>query len=783
MKQPVFAKDVAAERADWATDILQTDEDAFTQAERIVTKLGAQVQEAVVTFGFWAPELAESGIPASQVALELFTPQEAINLQAPVQRHSFAVTRLPVYLADEFCFSAATQLLIGNRQQLGTLYQLVYQDHNGVWQIVHDHLACSLPFGVFAPAEVTDIAQALKTRQDADYFSKLAVEPEPDGTPRVAPPGNILQIHVATATAEGTLSGLTKRYQEIASKLSANAPLSAADDAFIGYDALQLMPIEPTIVYEAGERFWEVLDTTDSYAEVQLRKPDTTNWGYDILISGSAAVNPAILAAGRPHELLELIEVLHTFPTQPISLILDIVYGHADNQAVGLLNRKFLAGPGMYGQNINFRQPVTRALMLEMQRRKSHYGIDGLRVDGAQDFKYWDEATESLEYDDDYLALMNNQTVTVAGMTYRPFMIFEDGRPWPRDDWELASSYYEVTKLLPNVFQWGPLTFAHNTPFLFTFWLSKWWRVREIADSGSNWITGCANHDTLRRGTQVDPDLGRINTYLGKTLPAIFRRAYDHPAAKLLDYAFMPGIPMDFIHASLRAPWSFIRNTDDRYGVKVVSEEYLFLTWGVTEESYSRPEHFGNLKRLGFIDLGSLQRFVTALHHAVKLSQYNLDMIAVMLEPYSPAGALDPAHLKRIARAWMDDVHRYCNLAHYEHRTEKSVTTFMHRLRQFRQTRNWLRHNLGTDDTLEYRNPTQGSVLYYGQRRAPDGEKLLFIANMEGERCQANFYYLFDLPDDVTLTIQLTTPGVTVTDPQQPIRLADGEGVVLSTTG
>jgi hypothetical protein len=30
------------------------------------------------------------------------------------------------------------------------------------------------------------------------------------------------------------------------------------------------------------------------------------------------------------------------------------------------------------------------------------------------------------------------------------------------------------------VFQWGPLTFAHNTPFLYTFWLSKWWRIREI---------------------------------------------------------------------------------------------------------------------------------------------------------------------------------------------------------------------------------------------------------------------------------------------------------------
>ena len=52
----------------------------------------------------------------------------------------------------------------------------------------------------------------------------------------------------------------------------------------------------------------------------------------------------------------------------------------------------------------------------------------------------------------------------------------------------------------------GPLTFAHNTPSLFTFWITKWSRLREIAEFGSTWISGCANHDTLRRGSQVDPD-------------------------------------------------------------------------------------------------------------------------------------------------------------------------------------------------------------------------------------------------------------------------------------
>ncbi len=96
-----------------------------------------------------------------------------------------------------------------------------------------------------------------------------------------------------------------------------------------------------------------------------------------------------------------------------------------------------------------------------------------------------------------YLELMNNVVQEVAGKRYRPWMIFEDGRPWPRDDWELASSYREVTRQFENVYQWGPLTFAHNTPFLFTFWVTKWWRIKEITQVGSHWITGCANHDTL----------------------------------------------------------------------------------------------------------------------------------------------------------------------------------------------------------------------------------------------------------------------------------------------
>jgi glycosidase len=50
----------------------------------------------------------------------------------------------------------------------------------------------------------------------------------------------------------------------------------------------------------------------------------------------------------------------------------------------------------MYGQNLDYQNPTVRAILLEMQRRKVNFGADGVRVDGAQDFKWWDGAAQEL---------------------------------------------------------------------------------------------------------------------------------------------------------------------------------------------------------------------------------------------------------------------------------------------------------------------------------------------------------------------------------------------------
>jgi hypothetical protein len=371
-----------------------------------------------------------------------------------------------------------------------------------------------------------------------------------------------------------------------------------------------------------------------------------------------------------------------------------------------------------------------------MQRRKSNYGVDGIRVDGAQDFKYYDPESNQMIHDDDYLADMNHLVQTVGGVRYRPWMIFEDGRPWPNEDWELASTYREVTKQLPNVWQWGPLTFAHNTPFLFTFWLQKWWRIREMAQVGCHWITGCANHDTLRRGTQVPTD-ARMNIYLGDTLQEIIQNGYDNPAAKLFDYAMMPGVPMDFINASMRTPWGFFRNTDDEFGVKVVSEEARFLEWLVNDASFNNPNNFMRLKTYGFRDLSSLRRFMQTLDHSVQATRYNLPAVAKLmsstLTPLLPVEEFTEAMLKDISCAWMEDVHDYCNCSHHYNAQDPEKTSFNLAVREFRRMRPWLINNLTADEHLDYRHPADGAMLVYGLRSDVETEEqVLFVANMEG---------------------------------------------------
>lgn len=787
VSQISLVEDATQDLIDWADEVQQSDKPIFRKAQQIATRLGAHYQPNGLTeIGFWAPELGADMFQPKNIYLEVLTPKGNINSQKAQQRITFRRDYVQLVKQGEYFWGVIEGMRPGTANQFGSFYWLRYLDLENEIKTIGDFLAYSLPFGVYAPAELYDVSQLQAQRADLEYFRQG--DRDEHSIIRVHPPNNILQIHLGTASPEGTIAGLTRIYQQIAEKINANIELTPAEQNYIGYDAVQLLPIEPTVEYRAehdiGQGFFSFseddmteMDPEDEDIEyepgdikITLKKPDTQNWGYDIVIFGSSATNPAVLETLRPNELVELIATLHTFPTGPIQVIYDIVYGHADNQALDLLNGRFLKGPNMYGQDVNHQNPIVRAILLEMQRRKNDTGVDGIRVDGAQDFKFFNPLSGLVEYDDQYLNEMAELVQTIGDTQRKPFAIFEDGRPWPAEGWEEISTYRDIIEFKPDCFQWGPLIFAHNTPSLTDFWDHKWRRVCEVMQVGANWITGCGNHDTLRRGTQVDPTRS-INWNLGQSLPEVLNNAYDNPAIALLTYGFSPGVPMDFINCTMRAPWGFLRNTDDRYGVKVMSEEAGgFLDWQLTPERYEDDDVFPRLKAMGFTRYAELRQFMRGLYDAIEETNYDLEEVAQICQR-SLGDLIDPetleqeasqrksvsqlkqlneadksevltridvATLKAIAHAFMSDAHDISNVwLHAEHLAPEQ-TAYNLALRQFRQNHNWLRHNLSGTDRFNRINDGD-RTLFYGLRIAPTNEgqstpsqHIAFVANMSG---------------------------------------------------
>ncbi|MBD3678449.1 MAG: hypothetical protein HUJ27_08610 [Rhodobacteraceae bacterium] len=760
-----------------------TAETLFDAERAIARKLGGHVEGELATFGFWTPELLDQRVPEGDIFLEVLSPAEPLDLTRAHQDIRFERAYLPVARYEAHCFAAVRGMIAGTREQGGDFYALCWRDAEGAWHRIFDPLAMSLPFGAFAPAELYDVAEMQKRRSDRAYWEAL----EGEAPHKFGPPVNILQLHVPTATAGGTLASLTRAYERLSERVKKGLPLEPADQLFLGYDAVQLLPVEPTTVYETGPDFWQESGGDDAEVTVSLTRPDTTNWGYDVVISGMGAVNPVLLESGRPDELVDFAAALHNFPTRPKQLIFDVVFGHSDNQGLRALPGHYFAGPNMYGQNMDYQNPAVRAILLEMQRRKVDFGADGVRVDGAQDFKWWDAAAQELRHDDDYLQLMADVEQQVAGTAYRPWFIFEDGRPWPDEDWELSSSYRSVIESQrdADVFQWGPLTFAHNTPFLYTFWLSKFWRIKEMVEVGSHWISGTSNHDTLRRGTQVSPKMN-VNTRLGESRMEILDKAYDNPAVSMLTYVAMPGVPMDFLNAAARASWGFIRNQDDRYGVKVVAEEAISLKWQVDEYSYSIPSNFRRLKEMGYETRADLARFFEFLPALVEVTEYTLEEIARLLNQAEPPLAGPEAYtvdnLKEIARAWMDDMHDYCNVSHSLSSLDPAQCDFMLNLRNFRRARPWLRDNYGAGDQFDYLRPLNGRTVFTSLRNGPDGEQVFSILHMEGKETGEIDPLRLPIPglEGFGWEVALRTPGIGSDYLGGPITLRDSMGLVFT---
>jgi len=87
----------------------------------------------------------------------------------------------------------------------------------------------------------------------------------------------------------------------------------------------------------------------------------------------------------------------------------------------------------MYGQKIEHQNPNVRAILLEMQRRKMNTGADALRIDGGQDFQFFNPLSGEVEYDDEYLKAMADipKKSTDINDTPSPFTKMDAPGPTP----------------------------------------------------------------------------------------------------------------------------------------------------------------------------------------------------------------------------------------------------------------------------------------------------------------------------------------------------------------
>ncbi len=788
----------------WASGLESSTNSYLEQAQLLARRLGAHYRsDGLTEIGFWVPDLIRDALHEREIYLEVFTPLDEIDWRAKEQRIRFRRDRLYLEQQGEYVWGVVSGMIAGSREQAGSFYWLRYVDRAEKLRTIRDLVTYSLPYGIFAPAELYDMESLQSTRADLTYFQAPKVLKK-GLTYRVEAPISILQMHVGTASKEGTLEGLTRIYQTIGDKINEGQTLTAAEQNYIGYDAIQLLPTEPTIEYRdeytPESEFFSLVVEEDDQVEIELTKPHTQDWGYDVPIIGSSTTNPSLLGSLRPDEVVDFIATLHNFPTGPIKLIYDLVYGHADNQSELLISRQFLKGPNMYGQDLSHQLPTVRAILLEMQRRKINNGVDGIRIDGGQDFRFFNPLSGRVEQDDAYLLEMSNVPQEILGYKRLLFTIFEDGRPWPEEGWEEKSRYRELIELKPESYQWGPLIFAHNTPSLKGFWDKKWSRVLEVMTIGDRWITGCANHDTVRRGNQVELDQP-INHALGDNLPKILKNAYDNPAITAWVYGLSPGLPMDFINATLHAPWVFFRNTDEQYGVKVVSEEIGFLHWQVTPELYRESYCFPNLKNQGFKQLKQLQEFGQALQLAMVEQDYNLSEVVEVLRTCAESHCLvdipplkelmrggmvrflkklDTDRLKNFALMFMEDCYSLCNVEHYTEDVDLVRSQFNLQLRKFRAAHPWLAENLQAEDTFDRLYEKEKSI-FYGVRYAPDGQEgVALVAHLEGEDINIDVWELLGLEAE-EWQVDLFSPGLEITNISD-LKLSHSQALLLTKT-
>jgi hypothetical protein len=141
-----------------------------------------------------------------------------------------------------------------------------------------------------------------------------------------------------------------------------------------------------------------------------------------------------------------------------------------------------------------------------------------------------------------------------------------------------------------------------------------------------------------------------------------------------------------------------------------------------------------------------------------------------------------PADLKAIARAWMDDMHEYCNVSHSLSMLDEEQVALTRGLRAFRRARPWLREAYGGRDHFDYLRPIDGRTVFTALRHGPDGEQVYLVTHMEGDATEPLDPLALPVPglDGDGWSVALRTPGIPQDYAQGPLSLHDSTGVLFT---
>ncbi|MEM9806046.1 MAG: glucosylglycerol hydrolase, partial [Cyanobacteria bacterium P01_D01_bin.56] len=244
-KQIQLVEDETQSLLIWAENIQRSEATFFEKAQKIARRLGAHYRaDRLTEVGFWTPDLTGDIIQSEdRIVLEIFTPTADIDFRLAEQTVTFKRSQIPLVKQGEFVWGVIEGMRPGRRDRSGCFYWLRYIDQDGRIHIIRDPLAYSLPYGIFAPAELYDMRLVQRQRADRGYFQRTGSSYSDTDLLRIAPPTNILQVHVKTASPQGTLEGLTEIYQRISDKLAAGEELTPSEAVYAGYDAIQLLPV------------------------------------------------------------------------------------------------------------------------------------------------------------------------------------------------------------------------------------------------------------------------------------------------------------------------------------------------------------------------------------------------------------------------------------------------------------------------------------------------------------------------------------------------------------